>query len=99
MECDPGANVDVEIVAEPELNAAVPNAVEPSLKVTLPVAAGSLVLAVNVTFAPTGAGLTSAVTTMVAAGGPGAGAAATIPRNPVVSAIKINVEKKAKAVV
>src|SRR5712675_312124 len=98
MECDPGANVEVDMVAEPELSAAVPSAVAPSLKVTLPVAAGSLTFAVNVTLAPTGAGFVSAVT--VTAGlGMGGGGAATIPRHPVLREIKIKEAKTAKAVV
>jgi hypothetical protein len=97
MEWEPGDKVEVESVADPELNAAVPSAAVPSLKVTLPVAAGSLTLAVKVTFAPTGAGLVSAVTEILVAPGPGAGtgAAATIPRHPVLREMRMKEIKTA----
>ena len=84
----------LESVADPPVNAAVPNAVAPSLNVILPVAAGSLTLAVNVTFVPTGAGFVSAVTVVVVAVSPGGGAA-TIPRHPVLMEIKIKETKAA----
>lgn len=53
----PLARVLVVKVATPPLNAAAPRTVEPSLKVTVPVAADGLSVAVNCTLTPAPAGL------------------------------------------
>jgi hypothetical protein len=63
----PTASDDVESVALPEPRAAVPNVVEPSRKVTVPVGvpvagATAVTVAVNVTVCPKTDGLTDEVT-------------------------------------
>src|SRR5437588_6652684 len=77
MECEPPASEVVEKDAAPELSCAEPIWFLPSLNVTLPVAVAGVTNAVNVTFAPAFAGLTSLVRVVevVAAepGGPGGG--------------------------
>jgi hypothetical protein len=52
MACEPAASAVVVSVAMPAAEAEVPRSVEPSLKVTLPEAVGSLTVAVRVTESP-----------------------------------------------
>ena len=58
IECEPTASEDVENVAVPLDNVPVPSVVDPSLKVTVPVADEGDTVAVKVTDAP-GGGLAS----------------------------------------
>jgi hypothetical protein len=56
MECEPAARLDVLKAATPLLNVPVPREVDPSINVTVPVAADGVTTAVRVTVALTGAG-------------------------------------------
>ena len=56
IECTPADKVEVEKVATPPLSVPVPSVVAPSRKVTVPVAPDGVIVAVNVTLCPTGAG-------------------------------------------
>lgn len=56
MECEPAAKPDVLKAAIPALNEPVPREVDPSINVTVPVAADGVTTAVKVTVALTGAG-------------------------------------------
>lgn len=56
MECAPAASAEVDNVAVPPLSGALPSALLPSEKVTVPVAAAGDTFAVNVTLCPNAEG-------------------------------------------